>query len=40
MVENLVEKESILFVSLVYNVKTFLPIYLRYYFRRLKKSQR
>jgi len=37
MVENLVEKETNLFVSLVYNLKTILPIYIQYYFRRLKK---
>jgi len=37
MVENLVEKETNLFVSLVYNLKTIFPIYVRYHFRRLKK---
>jgi len=37
MVKNLVEKETIFFVSLVYNLETIFSIYIRYFFRRLEK---
>jgi len=37
MVKNLVEKETILFVSLVYSLKMIFPVYVRYHFWRLKK---